>query len=218
MSEIIFVPTSHIARESLKNVGNTIEKEKPDCVAVELDINRYNAIKAKKAASFVEMLNYLDVFTFLLYWVLKKFQMFFGKITGILPGSEMVKAVEIAIKQDSNVAFIDQDIRITFLKIKNLALSEKLKFLRLLLGSVFYLFLPLGKKMKIDLNKVPEDEIVNYTMNFLKSELPGCYKILVDDRNRFMVNNLKKLADYYDKIVCVVGAAHKKGMEELLKM
>jgi pheromone shutdown protein TraB len=44
------------------------------------------------------------------------------------------------------------------------------------------------------------------------------YKTLVSDRNKYMVKQLVKLMRAHPgkRILCVVGAGHKKGMEELL--
>jgi pheromone shutdown protein TraB len=137
MPKIILVPTSHIARESLDRVRKAIEKEKPDCVAVELDINRYQYLKESRNESTFNMIRILGPPTFLLYWVLKKFQDHFGKKTGILPGSEMIEAVRIAKENGITVALIDLPIDITLSRIKTIPLSEKLKLFKLLIMGVF---------------------------------------------------------------------------------
>jgi len=68
-----------------------------------------------------------------------------------------------------------------------------------------------------DLRKVPRAELIETMMNSLKQRYPSIYKSLVEDRNRYMVRKLVGLAKENPeaKILAVVGAGHKKGMEEL---
>ena len=44
---LILIGTSHIAKESLREVARVIEKEKPDIVAIELDRRRFYALTQK---------------------------------------------------------------------------------------------------------------------------------------------------------------------------
>ena len=217
MPKITLVPTSHVARESLHLVRLTIEKENPDCVAVELDMNRYQYLKEQGKESTLDIIRALGPPTFLLYWVLKKFQDYFGKKTGILPGSEMIEAVKIAKEKGITVALIDLPIEVTLSRIKAIPLYEKLKLFKLLLMGVFGLAYPFGKKHKFDLNRIPSKELIEEAMGYLEKELPGFYRVLVSGRNEVMVKNLKDLSDKFDKIVCVVGAGHEKGMKAMLQ-
>ncbi len=216
MPEIILVPTSHIARESLDFVRNTIENEKPDCVAVELDINRYRYLKEQGSESAGDMIRFLGLPTFLIYWILKKFQDYFGGKTGILPGSEMLEAVKIAKEKGTTLALIDLPIETTLSKIRRLPLSEKLRIFRLLITGIFGMAIPFGKKKSFDLNRVPPKDIIEKAMGYLEKELPGFYRVLISDRNEIMAGNLKRLGRKFGKIVCVVGAGHEKGMKKLL--
>lgn len=218
MAKIILVPTSHIARESLSNVRKVVIREKPGCIAIELDINRYYALKAeeKGRVGSLEMIMSLGVFTFLIYWVLKKVQTYFGRKTGIMPGSEMLKGVEIAKEERIPFAFIDQPIEKTFFNIKKLPTSEKLKLFWLLIKAMLGMVCPFGKRVEIDLNRVPPKKLLEEAMEQFRKELPGFYKVLVDERNKVMAKNLKALGEKFDKIVCVIGAGHEKGLKELL--
>ena len=218
MSKIVLVSTSHVAKESLERVKKAVEKEKPDCIAVELDIDRYRYMQSeeKNNGSVLEMIKHLGPATFSVYWIMKKFQNYFGKKTGIMAGSEMLKAIEIAKENGITVALIDRPIGITLVKIKNLSLSEKLGLFKLLTIGVFGIVMPFGKKEQFDLNKVPSKKIVNQAMELLEKELPGFYKILVHERNIVMAKNLKNLTGKFDNIVCVIGAGHEKGIEKVL--
>jgi pheromone shutdown-related protein TraB len=216
MPEIIIVPTSHIARESLENVRKAVEKHKPGCIALELDINRYYALRSQEGGSPLGMVKDFGVFAFLVYWVLKKFQKYFGGKTGILPGSEMLAGIEAARESGIPCAFIDQPIEITFSRIREIPLSEKLGLFWLLIKAISGLAYPFGKKVEIDLSKVPPKELIDQAMDQFRKELPGFYRILVEERNKVMARNLKELGRKFEKIVCVIGAGHEKGMKKLL--
>ena len=45
---IYIVGTSHVAGESVSKVKKAIAEKKPGCVAVELDMNRYMALKTRE--------------------------------------------------------------------------------------------------------------------------------------------------------------------------
>ena len=69
-----------------------------------------------------------------------------------------------------------------------------------------------------DLRTVPEEKLIENMMAVLKKRYPSVYKVLVEDRNKYMVKQLVTLMREHPekKILVVVGAGHKKGMEELL--
>jgi len=222
MIDIVLVPTSHVARESLKSVKNAIEKEKPECVAVELDINRYYAMKeeSKAKGSTLDAMRNLGFLTFILYWVLKSLQSWIGKKMGILPGSEMVEAVDVARKAGIKVALIDRDIRITVTRMNQIPWTEKAKLLLFLLKGMIidYPLMKLGRGgQKIDLNKVPPKEIINEAMRTMKKEFPHLYRVLVTERDKFMSARLKDMSKKFKKIVVVIGAGHLDGITKMLK-
>lgn len=212
---ILLVPTSHIAAESLERVRETIEREKPDCVAVELDLSRYYALKSRESSSMAAV-QAIGPGSFLIFWIFKKLQVWLGKKVGIFPGSEMLEAIKIGQANQARIAFIDRDIRHTFLDIKQMPAWEKLKLVWFLLKSIFVIKFGGGAGEKIDLRKVPPEELIDQAMDLFKKEFPVLHEILVDKRNEHMASQLNKLSKKFEKIVAVVGAGHRKGMEKLL--
>ena len=184
---IILVPTSHIARESLVNVRKAVD-DKTECIAVELDPIRYQAMLSEEKGSSLEVIRNIGIFSFAFYWILKRFQNMLSKRTGILPGTEMLEAVKIAREKGIPFALIDQRIDITLNGIQRISISEKLKLFWLLILGLFGMALPVGKE-KIDLNKIPPRKWIDMALGYLKKELPGIHKALIDDRNRVMVNS-----------------------------
>ena len=215
--DIIFVPTSHIAGESISRVKKAIAQERPDCVAIELDAGRYHALSMQQSKNTLETVRLLGVSTFALFWIMRKLQDYLGSRTGILPGSDMLAAVETSKANGIAVALIDQPIGATFYRIKKLPVAEKLKLLRLLVMAIIGIAAPLGKKEKIDLDRLPPGKLIKEAMTFLENELPGFYRILVSERNGVMAANLRELSYRFHKTVCVIGAAHESGIKSLLE-
>jgi pheromone shutdown-related protein TraB len=219
MAKVILVPTSHVARQSIGKVRETIEREKPDCVAVELDINRYSAMVGENQSSSLEALRTLGIITFTFYWILNRLQSWLGKRMGILPGSEMLQAVDAAKMGGARVAFIDRDIRATLIGIREISRREKLKLIYLIFRGLTadYLMLKTGSRgEKVDLNRLPPKDMIKQAMQVMKKEFPQLYAVLVDERDMHMANAVKSLSGRFEKIVVVAGAGHAEGLKKYL--
>jgi len=220
--DIRIIGTSHIAKQSVDEIKEFIEKDNPDIVAVELDLQRAAALmqKQKRKVGFSEMME-VGIRGFLFVKIGQYVQEKLGRIVGVSPGSEMKTAIEMANKNNAYVAFIDQPIKITLRNFsKELTWKEKGRFVT----DIFKGFFSPKKQMKemgfdkLDLSKVPQQEIITKMIKQLRKRYPSIYKTLIEDRNRYMVKRLVRLAkDNPDKkILAVVGAGHKEGMEKLL--
>ena len=210
---IKLIGTSHIAIQSVREVKSMILKEKPEIIALELDKKRFYALttpnpkKALKISS-IGLKGYL--FAKIGYWIQQKI----GKAIGILPGTEMKTAIDLAKKTNSEIYLIDQDIEITLKKLsKEITWKEKLTFLKELFLS------PFSKKIKIDLRKVPEKELIDTTIQKVKKQYPSIYKVLIGERNEIMAKNLYKIMSINQdkKIIAVIGAGHLDEITRLLE-
>jgi len=214
---IHIIATSHIAQESIDEVVEAISKYKPDCIAVELDVLRYQSLKTEQKEGH-NMVRQLGISTYTIMWIFKKIQEWLGSKVGVLPGSEMLKAIEVAEKNQIPVALIDQDIRITLHRIKKMPRSEKLKLFWHLIKAPFMIaFSRFSKAEKIDLSKVPENRIIEFAVQQFKKEFPYLYNVLVDERNKYMSQRISELKPKFENILVVVGAGHKQGIQNLLE-
>ena len=218
MGKIIIIPTSHIAQKSIKKVHETIERERPDCVAVELDLNRFYAMRSKQATQR-DILRAMGISTYLVYILMKKLQEWLGKKVGILPGSEMLAAVREGEARKTTIAFIDRDIRITFLRLKAVGTREKLKLVWFVLKGVTIGFITskLRRQETIDLRDVPPKEFIQTALGAIKKEFPQLYKVLITERDHYMAEKLHELSHRFEKIVAVVGAGHCDTLQHLLR-
>lgn len=196
---ITIIGTSHISPESIKIIKKTIKEDKPDCVAVELDILRYQSMLTKESSSPP------GVFLKVLSWIQKRL----GKMTGIFPGQEMFEAVEFSRKNNVPVYLIDQDFRTTVEDIQNIPIWEKIKLVILTLFT--------SQIESFDLKKVPPEKVVEEAIKYMKVNFPFIYRVLVTKRNKYMSEAINDLSKKYKNIFVVVGAGHLMGLKKLLK-
>jgi pheromone shutdown-related protein TraB len=222
MERLKIIGTSHISKQSINEIKNEIKENKPDIVALELDLQRAASLmeKQKRKIGLREILQ-IGIKGYLFAKIGQVVQEKLGKIVGVSPGSEMKTALELARKEKLKVALIDQPIKITLKKFsKSLTWKEKLRFVGDIFRGIFFRkrqMHELGLD-KLDLSKVPSEEVIKKMMSSTKKRYPNIYKTLVSDRNRYMVKKLVKLMrDNPGKnVLTVVGAGHKEGMEKLL--
>ncbi|MFH0936131.1 MAG: TraB/GumN family protein [Candidatus Woesearchaeota archaeon] len=211
------IGTSHIAIQSVKEVEQIILELKPNIVALELDPKRFQSLIYKKQRKLklkdIQKVGFKGfLFNVLGAWIENKL----GKAVGVLPGSEMKKAVETAYKVKADLALIDQDIEITLKKLsKNLTWKEKFRFLSDILKSLF-----IKNKIQFDLKKVPDEKTINILTSQVKKRYPSFYKVLIKDRNFFMAKALYNLMSKNPNktIVAVVGAGHEKDLISIIKL
>jgi len=219
---ITIIGTSHIAAQSIKEIKSTFSSFKPEIVAVELDMQRATALlSGEKKNLSITAIGALGIKGFLFAKIGQYVQQKLGKSVGIIPGSDMKTALELAKEQKLQIALIDQPLQITLQNFsKQLTWKEKGRFV---IDMAKGLLFP-KKQMRemgldtLDLRKVPEKELVLKMMKTLRERYPNVYKTLVEDRNKYMVKKLVQLLRSHPekKILVVVGAGHKEEMEELL--
>lgn len=124
------VGTAHVSQESVEEVEEVIEEERPDVVAVELDEGRYRQMKGEQPDDLdaSDLLHGNTVFQFLAYWMLSYVQSQLGDEFDIDPGAEMMAAVDTAEALGVGVALVDRDIQVTIQRFwARLSLREKLR-------------------------------------------------------------------------------------------
>jgi pheromone shutdown protein TraB len=186
-------------------------------VAIELDKNRLPALMSKKrpkmdfrAIRQVGVKGF--VFAMIGAWAEKKL----GNLVGVAPGSEMKHAVLLARKNKIRIALVDQDITITLQRLsKSITWKEKWNFI----VDVFKAMFSRNKEMEFDLRTVPEKRIIKKLTSKLKERYPNIYKVLIEERNIAIANNVKNIMQNHPdkKILVVLGAGHVDEVLELVK-
>lgn len=109
------VGTAHVSQESIYEVEEAIETERPDVVAVELDEGRYRQLNGGEPDDIEpsDLLSGNTVFQFIAYWMLSYVQARLGEKFDVTPGADMLAAVETAEDLGIDVALVDRDINET---------------------------------------------------------------------------------------------------------
>jgi len=212
--EIILVGTAHISRESVREVKETIEREKPRYVALELCEPRLEALTKKKRwedTPVTELIKKNKAFFFLAYSLLSAFERKLGEKTGAKPGDEMLQGAESAKKVGAEVVLVDRPIAITLKRAwKKAGFKEKLRLFKELFVSIFGLE-EVDEKAIEDLKK---KDVLSEVMDELSKLAPSAKRVLVDERDEYIAG---KLSELDGKTVAVVGMGHKDGIEKTLK-
>ncbi len=114
--ELILVGTAHISRESVDLVREVIEKERPDCVCVELDEGRYQALSQQQRWETLDLRQVIrkrQLSTLMANLILASYQKRLGGKLGVTPGSELLEAVRASEERGIPVSLCDRDIRAT---------------------------------------------------------------------------------------------------------
>ena len=211
IQNLTIIGTSHIAIESIEEVTKAIQELKPNIIALELDLKRFKKLTSK--TKYKLRLADIRQKGFLINLIGSYIEHYLGKKVGVLPGSEMKKAIYLAKKNNIKIALIDQDISTTLRKLKkNFTLKEKLKLIKTILTAPFT-----AKRFSIDLRKVPEQKLINKLILQVKKDYPSVYEVLIEERNKIMAARLINLMQENKKVLAIVGAGHVSGMDKILK-
>jgi pheromone shutdown-related protein TraB len=212
---IILIGTSHISEESVNLVKKTIIEEDPDCVGVELCEQRFNALKNKKKwenMSIPHVVREGKTYLLLTNIILSNYQKKLGEEFGVAPGSEMLKAVELAETLDKEIILLDRNIQTTFKRSWNsMSLTEKLRF-------IFYIFAGFFEEVDEEaMEDLKDKDVLNELLNELSERIPHVKKALIDERDEYIALNILKKYSEGKKIVAVIGAGHLTGVKEIIE-
>jgi pheromone shutdown protein TraB len=192
--------TSHVSEESFDIIDEAVEKHDPEVVALELDYPRLNSLMNDEEASGGGMFPLL----------IRYFQKRIGSKTGVMPGDEMKYAFEKAMNEGREVALVDQDIRVTLQRLKQVRRKEKVKaVLSILAGFV--------TRKKFDISKIPDEEVIQELIEELREEFPEIYQVLMEERNQYIVEALRKVDEENEgEVIAILGAAHVEPVRRML--
>jgi len=208
--------TSHIAKESIEKITEEFSNINPDIVCVELDSKRLQGLlSGQKSDHSLSGIRKYGLQGYLFAIIGGYIQEKLGNVVGVKPGSDMLIAAKLARTNNKQLFLVDQDIEITLKKFsKAFTWKEKFKMVWDIIKA------PFSKKMKIDLNKIPKDELVSKLMGDMKLRYPNLYRVIVEERNQIMAKNIYRIMSKNEdkKILAVIGAGHEKELLKLIKM
>ncbi|HOI19012.1 MAG TPA: TraB/GumN family protein [Candidatus Woesearchaeota archaeon] len=207
---IRIIGTSHIASLSLDQIRNEFYQFSPDVIGVELDLSRAKALfessKQKEVSTF-QAVRAFGLFGGIFFILGKFLQKKLGNLVGTNPGSEMKLGITLAKERNLPVLLLDRDITITMKR-----LSKKMRVREIFKIIIDLIFAPFSnKKIKIDLSKVPESDVIEQLITSLKKRYPTIYTVLIEERNIYMSTLIKrfKKENPHKKLLVIVGAGHE---------
>ena len=187
-------------REAVKYI---IHGKKPNAVCVELDKYRYKMLK--RGIRDTEGLP-------LVYKRLQKIYDRAAELQGADVGEEMIAAVDAAEELGIPHYFIDVEAGpMVKDNMKAFTLGQKIKLFSSVLGASILPKKTLEKGIKA-IEKNPE-----LAMKEFEKRFPDLKRDLIDYRDRYMADGIKKLSNYHSDMAVVIGEGHMPGITRQLK-
>ncbi len=214
--QIVLVGTAHVSRESVDLVREVIEKERPDCVCIELDAQRFKALSQPQrweSLDLKQVIRHKQLAPLFANLVIASYQKKLGGALGVAPGAELLEAARVAEERGIPIALCDRDVRVTLRRAwASMGLWNKAKLLAALIGSV-------AERPELDeaeLRRIRDQDVVSELMRELGEAMPPLKTALIDERDAYLA---RKILDAEgERIVAVVGAGHVEGIRrELLE-
>jgi pheromone shutdown-related protein TraB len=213
--EFIIVGTAHISRQSADLVKDVIEKVKPDVVCVELDEKRLKALSEKNRWENLDLKSIIrqkQLSTLIVNLLLSSYQKKLGEKLGVMPGTELLVAVQTANENNIPVELCDREVRITMRRAwHSMNLWQKSKFLSGGLTGIF-------EKQNLTEEKLAElrnKDVLSEMMDEIGKAMPVLKRVIIDERDQYIAQKMKDSTG--KKIVSIVGAGHVHGILKILE-
>lgn len=216
---IILLGTAHVSKESCDEVRSVIESQKPDCVAIELDEQRYaslNDSEGWKNLDIIKVLKEKKGFLLMANLVMANYQRKMGANVGVKPGDEMRAGIEEAKNLGLPCEMVDRPIQTTLRRAWGMnSGSGKIKLLSALFASAFDKEEISGEQIEELKNKSEMDGM----MSELSEYMPGVKKVLIDERDFYLASHIWQAVNKDDRksVVAVLGAGHLPGVQKNLE-
>jgi pheromone shutdown protein TraB len=205
---ITLIGTGHVF--DLRNqILQVLDEKKPDIVCIELDEKRYAALLQRKNGNTRTYSNKNASF---LYRLLGRFQDSIASQYGVQAGDEMLTSIQFAHDHQLPIAFIDVPADRMFARMLNeMRFTEKLRLIISAFGSIFVS----KKQVDKEIDKI-EVNLESY-LDQVSDKFPTIKRVLIDERNEYMMQQLQDAAEDYNKIIAIVGDGHIPGLKGLLE-
>ncbi|MBU1404290.1 MAG: TraB/GumN family protein [Proteobacteria bacterium] len=212
--EIFLIGTAHISKESVDLVRQVIAAERPDCVCVELDEKRYEALAKRKTWELLdlrEIIRKKQLSTLLINMLLASYQKRLGDQMGVKPGTELLEAVQEAEKYGIPVTLCDRDVRVT---LRRAWQSTSFWRKNYLLASILTSMFEETEITEDKLRELKESDVLSELLSELGQAMPELKQVLIDERDTFLAEKIKGAEG--KRLVAVVGAGHVAGIKTAL--
>lgn len=203
-TRLVLIGTIHVDPASASLVRETIRNIRPEVVALELDRERLDALQNPDRVRP----NLSVGPSFLALALLEKFA---GHLTGSSPGLEMVEGVRSAQSIGARIELIDRPIGMTISGLRKLPLGEKVRIG--VDGLASLVFLPFGNADFSNLTERIDDQL-----RVFRGRYPNLSRLLLDDREEYMVERIRNALDQTTgQVVVVLGFGHLASLAKALE-
>ncbi len=207
--------TAHVSATSCAEVEQAIRATKPDVVLVELDAGRLENLRNQGVWARTDVRTVIrqgKLPGLIAGLVLSSYQRRMGGETGVRPGAELLRAVEVAEADGIRVVLCDRPIRSTMRRIwGSVGWWRRLQLLGALFGALVG-----GKRIsEAELGRLRQPDTINAMLAEMGDGMPQLAEVLVSERDRYMAEVIQ--ATPGANMLVVVGAAHVPGMSEALR-
>ena len=207
-----------MAASSVLEVEQTIRGRRPAKVLVELDPRRLEALlnpEAWQKTDIVQIIRQKKQHLFLLQLYLASVQAQMGRETGVAPGAELLRAVQVAEEVGAEVVLIDRDIAITLKRgFGSLGFWTRM---RLFYNLWMELVTPAAAEPgKLDVEALLKSDAITQMTEEFARVAPPIKVALIDERDEYMASHIFEQATKNGPVVAVVGAGHLPGIKARL--
>jgi pheromone shutdown-related protein TraB len=214
-TEVTLIGTAHVSQLSVDMVEEHIQTGDYDCVAVELCGPRLENITNQawwKNLDIYQVFRKKKAGLLLINLALSAYQKRLADRIGVQAGQEMIRAVEMAREKNIKLEVIDRDISVTLHRlVTEVSFWQKLKIVGGLIAGVFA-----GEEISEEqIEDLKKGDLLHSVVGEFGEELPEIKRVLIDERDQYMVGRLAQIAQTPDapkKILAMVGAGHLIGM------
>jgi pheromone shutdown-related protein TraB len=216
--DLILVGTAHVSKKSVDEVTKAIETYHPDVVAVELCQRRFDSLTKKdqwENTPVTSLIKSNNAYYLLAQTFLSSIQRKLGKEQGVVPGSEMIEAMDQAKHHQLDVELVDRDIAVTLKRAwKKMGFLEKFRvfweFLKAMIGFEEEEF------DEIDIDELLDQDLISAMMDEFGKIAPSVTKVLIHERDEYIAEKINRLRKQEKSVVAVVGAGHLNGIKKHL--
>ena len=212
---VILVGTAHVAASSVAEVEQTIRGRRPAKVLVELDPRRLEALKDPEAwqrTDIVRIIRDGKQHLFLLQLYLASVQAQMGRETGVAPGAELLRAIQVADEVGAEVVLIDRDIAITLKRgFGSLGFWTRMRLFYNLWAEV--MTPAAAERGKLDVEALLKSDAITQMTEEFARVAPPIKVALIDERDEYMASHIAEQAALGGPVVAVVGAGHLPGIK-----
>jgi pheromone shutdown-related protein TraB len=208
--EIILLGTAHVSRDSVRLVEETIVRERPDAVCIELCPSRYAAMIQRDAwqqMDIAKVIRQKRSSLLLMQLLLASFQKRIADRFQVIPGEEMLRAASRAEEVGASVILADREIRVTLLRAwRGMGFFMKWKLLTKFILSLF----STEEITEEEIERLKQHDVLEVALQTIGEEFPTLKKSLIDERDQYLAYEIAHTPAA--RILAVVGAGHVPGI------